>query len=333
MLRYWIIIKGAFRKIDQSLLNFILKFPWIFCTIAILLISWYIVSLICLDEKLNRIAEKSVDIEIFAMGNVDAKMSNASIFVNMDYWGIDSIPYNCVTITHNPERRFGKDTVANVLRNVFKSAGISSTELRGFIIDSISSIYVVKYKMFSDEISNFRQKEYGYRFLSHTAIPSKLTIINTPHKTLINGKTCIEGDYSITFGDVIAREQLCFNTNVDNQYPNYNQIRNLSALRLKTNISSNIPIDTIEFNFYGGARYADIIPLPDYKNSQYIRYISSEKINYILREGLDIECEFKQAESRQNIRTAIIWLLISTLVGFVGYVVHITYSIFKSKKR
>lgn len=312
---------------DRYSTYYIGRFPWLFCIIGSAIIIIEVFSLLAFEEKINRVAEKAIDIDMFAMGNVDGNQSRACVSVNMDYWGIDSIPNNHITIRHMPQINFPNDTVANILKKALKSCNINANMVHGFIPDSVSSIYVIKYKMYSDELSKFVQKESGYTFQSHTAYPSTVSITKAPYKLIINGEACIAGDCVLTFGNTQSEGHLNFNTNVDNQYPKYNQFRNLSALRLKTNISSNIPIDTIEFNFFGGTRYSDITPEPDYINGQYVRYTSSQKINYILTNGLDFECEFKQTESRQNGRSTLIWFLITTSIGYIGYLIRAAYKI------
>lgn len=127
----WNKIRTAAHAMDRYSIFCIGRFPWLFCIIGIAIIIMEVFSLLAFEEKTNRVAEKAIDIDMFAMGNVDGNQSRACISVNMDYWGIDSIPNNHITIRHIPQINFPNDTVANILKKALKSYNINANMVHG----------------------------------------------------------------------------------------------------------------------------------------------------------------------------------------------------------
>jgi hypothetical protein len=114
---------------------------------------------------------------------------------------------------------------------------------------------------------------------------------------------------------------------------NYNQLRNLSVLRLKIDLLSKLKIDTLELNFYGGAHYTDITPSPDFISNQFIRYTNVQKIHNIEQDGLDVVCSFDQPSGKQQARSSLIWTFISLLIGGIGIFYKLASQIHNEKKQ
>lgn len=146
---------------------------------------------------------------------------------------------------------------------------------------------------------------------------------------------CIAGDCTLAFGNSYGQGTIIFTTNVDNQFPKYNQLRNLSVLRLKIDLLSKLKIDTLELNFYGGAHshYTDITPSPDFISNQFIRYTNVQKIHNIEQDGLDVVCSFDQPSGKQQARSSLIWTFISLLIGGIGIFYKLASQIHNEKKQ
>lgn len=328
-------IKSIIVRLYNAITRVIEKFPWATFVIYILLIIYSIYCLIKFNDKLDSIPEKTVVMEIYGFGNIDVESSGATVRINMDYWGLDSVPYNSITIRNHPQIKFPTSVISSCIKKVLSSAGDDMYFLEKCNIDSIGAYYVVKYWMFSSEISNFKSKynENSYAINIGSVNPPSFTINHIPYKDTIDNKECIAGDCALAFGNSYGNGTIAFATNVDNQFPKYNQARNLSALRLKIDLSSKLTIDTLELNFYGGAHYTEITPSPDFISNQFIRYTNSRKIFDIEKDGLDIICSFDQTSGKQQTRSSLIWIFISLLIGGIGVFYKLASQIHNEKKQ
>lgn len=321
-------------RLDSFTTQIIYKHPWATLVICVIAIGYAILGFIRFNNKLESIPEKNVQLEIRGFGNIDANSSGATVRINMDYWGIDSVPYNSITIRNSPEYKFPTSVISSGIKKVLASSGDNMEFWERNNIDSIGAYYVVKYRMFSSEIEKFKSKYSNdtYSINIGSIVPPSFTINHIPYKDTIDNKECVAGDCVIAFGNCYGQGTVAFTTNVDNQFPKYNQIRNLSKLRLKINLLSKLQVDTLEFNFFGGAHYADITPSPDFISNQFIRYTDFNKIYKIENNGLDILCSFEQLAGKQQTRSSLIWIFISLLIGSVGVLFKLAYQIHKIKK-
>ena len=328
-------VKSILVRLNNATVQVIEKFPWAVFVISTLLIIYSIFCLIKFNNKLESIPEKTVVMEIYGFGNIDAKSSGATVRINMDYWGIDSVPYNSITIRNHPQIKFPTSVISSGIKRVLSSAGDDMSFWEKCNIDSIGAYYVVKYWMFSSEISNFKSKynDNSYAIRIGGVNPPSFTINHIPYKDTIDNKECIAGDCALAFGNNFGNGTMVFATNVDNQFPKYNQVRNLSALRLKIDLSSKLTIDTLELNFYGGAHYTEITPSPDFISDQFIRYTSPQKIFDIEKDGLDVVCSFDQTSGKQQTRSSVIWIFISLLIGSIGVLYKLATQIYNTKKQ
>lgn len=283
-------IISVISRLDCFSIKIIYKCPWVTLVLCVITLGYAVLGLIRFNNKLESTPEKIVQLEIWGFGNIDANSSGATVRINMDYWGIDSVPYNSITIRNNPELKFPTSVISSIIKNVLGSAGENMEFWERNNIDSIGAYYVVKYRMFSSEIDKFKSKysNNSYSIKIGSIVPPSFTINHIPYKDTIDNKECVVGDCAIAFGNCYGQGIVAFTTNVDNQYPKYNQIRNLSKLRLKIDLLSKVRVDTLEFNFFGGAHYADITPSPDFSSNQFIRYTDFNKIYEIENNGLDI---------------------------------------------
>ena len=335
MIKLFSKIKSVIVRFNNEITRFIYKYPWTTFIIFILLISYSVYSLIRFNNKLDSIPEKTVVMEIYGFGNIDAKSSSATVRINMDYWGIDSVPYNSITIRNYPQLKFPTSVISSGIKNVLSSAGDNMDFWEKCNIDSIGAYYVIKYRMFSSEISNYKSKynENSYAISIGNVNPPAFTINHIPYKDTIDNKECIAGDCTLAFGNSYGLGTIIFTTNVDNQFPKYNQLRKLSALRLKIDLLSKLKIDTLELNFYGGANYTDITPSPDFISNQFIRYTNVQKIHDIEQDGLDVVCSFDQPSGKQQARSSLIWIFISLLIGGIGVFYKLASQIHNEKKQ
>lgn len=148
MIKLFSKIKSVIVRFNNEITRFIYKYPWATFTICILLIAYSVYSLIRFNDKLDSIPEKAVVMEIYGFGNIDAESSSATVRINMDYWGIDSVPYNSITIRSYPQLKFPTSVISSGIKNVLSSAGDNMDFLEKCNIDSIGAYYVIKYRMF-----------------------------------------------------------------------------------------------------------------------------------------------------------------------------------------
>lgn len=313
----------------------------LFYMFSIAVVGFILIWILDFKFSTNNLTFKEIVLQVNGLGTIDTYKSNSTIDINMDYLGrYDSIPHNTIRINHHRPKEFIMPPVFSPIFLELYSGSkdyqtlyeISKTVFEE--VDSTYSLYYIKYKSYSSEIKNYVQDKIcsGHARKYNSTLP--MSFSSTPKKDEDYGGEYIIGYGLLLFPNMDCGGELCFYTNVDNEFPSMLRRRDISkmqfSLKLKT---QTISCDTIRINFQGNTNFSKMYPQPEIIAANYIEYNTPSSIEKIIEKGVLFYAEFETTKGMQSFREYIIIGLISLLSGVILFLIRKLYQLMHYKRK